>query len=302
MAWFKRKTNESTRAAEPDGPAPAPGSLEAEVAAWRAKFDLQNEVYSSEASVAELWEWYYALTELRDLNAASALLYDIRPSLEAALAQAPEAVWAAERMIEWHHNAMRFLRFDPDDFAEFSFYAEIFALTDEREGIVFIRGQQARLGLLNNYQNWVQQGGDAAALPEDQAEFLADLHDHQLDRTLDLLAELHAAQRYEELVPLKRSLYRYYRQSQQPNAAVGIMKELLHDLPHLPDYQASDSADVNLELGHLFMQYAKPKVAQQYYEAAQAQYLATGEAFEIMALQAESLAQDAQALAAQPAD
>ena len=91
---------------------------------------------------------------------------------------------------------------------------------------------------------------------------------------------------------MQRTLGRFWFQNAELEKAATIYSSILDRLPSLPSYSPTDEADLQLELGQLFLQSNRIEQAKTALAQAQALYEQAGEEFELLALQAEALLAD----------
>jgi tetratricopeptide (TPR) repeat protein len=226
---------------------------------------------------------------LRDYDGASNVLAKLRLALDAALADSPEDESILLAHIEWLHTAIRFVMHNDDDYEEYAYYRQIAAVCNGKKGLLGVRGVQSRLGLVVNYNIWLARGGNPKKL---KPEVLQDIQAAETDAFQAAEAKLIELKESGELsfaVGLKRSLMRVKLQLNKPNETAAILRELIDDIPQLPDYHPAELADVWLELGNLYAAFKKFKEAIPCFEQALQYYTEAGEEYEMNAAQAEGL-------------
>lgn len=269
-----------------------PEEIDDRILEFRQTIDFEKNEYRSLEELGRLFDFMRHLIYVREFEDAADALHKTRRHLEAALEDKPGDPDLLNLWIDWNELAMRFVLPEPDTFAEFPFYREIKETCAGRGPGFDLRLMQNQLGLLTHFQNWTSMGGETGKLEESVREEMVAMQESAIDEINQQLADWKSDGAYEELVSLKRSLLRYYSFSSQPKQAIAILKELLDDLPHHPEFTPTDLADINLEIGSIFLNYNKFKTAQPYLEEARDIYEEAGEAFEIHASQADALVQE----------
>lgn len=269
-----------------------PEEVDARVAELKASFDFEQGNYANLTDLRRLFSYIRHLIYIREFEDAADVLHKTRDYLTQALEEHPDHPVLLNLWIDWNELAMRFVLPEPDQFAEYPFYADIRETCEGRDRSFQLRDLQNQLTLLNHYNNWIQAGGNTEILDETVRAEMTLLSESALDNILLVLDEWKADNDIPALVSMKRSLLRHYTLNNQPKEAVLLLKELLEELPEHPDFQVSDLADLNIEIGSIFLNYNKFKQALPYLEEARDLYEEAGEAFEVHASQADALVQE----------
>lgn len=282
-----------------DSPDTEREALLARRAAFEAQFaDLDAPTHQTPEALEQLFDYFGVLTDLADLTAALRLLPHIREHILAARQEQPDDKALIEKQIDWNLTAVRFTAHNPRQFDDYEYYAEVIDLCrtapDDVAASLEVRALQAELALVSAYRKWATDGGRLDALPDDQREYLDYLDANAANACDDQLTTWHDAQPpdYAQIIPLKRTLSRFYSQHRQPNEAIALLKELLEDLPQAPGTAPTDLADIHMEIGSILQRYKKFAAAEPYFTQAQGLYTQAGEEFEVQAAQAESWADE----------
>ncbi len=152
---------------------------------------------------------------------------------------------------------------------------------------------QSRAQLLRHYNYWLGQGGNEELLADEDKEFVQ-TSIAEYDDTWDAAYEIaEADEDYVIIVKLFRNASQYYLQTQQPNDAIACLKDALEEIPKTPDYHPSDSAELLMQIGQLFMAFKKWDIAIRYFNQALEIYHEGGEELEMLAFQAEGWIEEA---------
>lgn len=200
-----------------------------------------------------------------------------------------------ELKLEWNTLVMRFLSPRTDEFSEYPYFAEGIALTDKATGMLHMRHLQLKLGLVNNYLQWLTMGGNREALPDAQRAYLNELYQNIEQDTRASIKRFEEADEYSYSIPLKRSLGRFLMQTTQHKAGFELLEEVVKDIAQHPDYSTTDEADLRMEVGQLLAHFEQTERALEHFRTAHTQYQAAGEDFEIFAAQAEGWVEELEA-------
>jgi tetratricopeptide (TPR) repeat protein len=269
-----------------------PDEIDERIAAYRQSIDLKNQVYSTTDDFNRIFDYIRHLIYVREFEDAARVLHEARSHLEKAVEHNSNDLKFLNLWIDWNELAMRFVLPEPDQFAEYPFFKEI-------ESVCLQHGDQLRLRLLHNklallihLENWKSMGFEINMLPTEQLNGVTELIEKAISEINEHLKSWKLQSAYVELISLKRALLRYYSFTNQPKLAIEILKEMLEELPHHPQFNPTDLADINLEIGSIYFNYNKFKVAIPYLEAARDIYEAAGEEFEVHASQSDALVKE----------
>lgn len=211
-------------------------------------------------------------------------------------AQKPEekAVYEAlvRYLVEWNNLAIRLIPNTTEEYTELRYYSEIIRLCADTYPEIETNAYRAKLGLAAGYAAWASSGGVPTNLTDEDLAFIENILQNVEAETLATVEIWRAMEDYTALIPLERTLARYFVAARKPNDAVRIYKQMLLDLQRHPAYHPVDSADLQMELGALFYGHKKYQVAAGYFEDAQEGYQSAGEAYEIHAAQAAGMVED----------
>lgn len=277
-----------------------PGTLSAaELEALLAQYpapdaiDWQAPELRTFAGLQPMLQYLFALSfAARNEQAIQVAAY-LRHCIEEAFELHPGSEEMLECLMTLNQLSGRFFAiFERDHFLDYDYYQPVIRFTEGRPGRFLVENTRAKLNLLHSFQTWQKQGGMVESVPEEQTEALKQLQEAYLPGLPAVIEEQQAAGELRTAAELKRALGAFYFQTDKPNDAIRLRKELLTMLTELPDSTAAEQADVNVEIGSILAHYKKYKGALPYFEAAHALYLQAGDEFEALAAQAESLADD----------
>lgn len=269
-----------------------PEEIDARIAAYRESIDLNAHTYHALDDFHRIFDYIKHLIYVREFEDAAQILHQSRSHLEAALGANPNDLAYVNLWIDWNELAMRFVLPEPDNFAEYPFFKEIEDICNQHDESLRLRLLHNKLAVLTHLENWKTMGFEIDVLPPDQQQGVIELSTNAISEILEQLGIWKEASAYAELISLKRSLLRYYSFTNQPKQAIELLKELLKELPHHPEFTPTDLADVNLEIGSIYFNYNKYKIALPYLETARDLYEEAGVEFEVHASQAEALVQE----------
>ena len=269
-----------------------PDEIDERIAAYRKSIDLKIQVYSTTDDFQRIFDYIRHLIYVREFEDAARVLHEARVHLEKAVEQNSSHLDFLNLWIDWNELAMRFVLPEPDQFAEYPFYKEIESVCLQHGDQLRLRLLHNKLALLTHLENWKSMGFEIDLLPADQLDGVTELIENAVSEINEQIISWKAQSAFVELISIKRALLRYYSFTNQPKLAIEILKEMLEELPQHPQFNPTDLADINLEIGSIYFNYSKFKVAIPYLEAARDIYEEAGEEFEIHASQSDALVKE----------
>ncbi len=263
--------------------------------------DLTTPHWQTDAGLNELLRYLFALSfsahDSDALHTSDAIL----ACIDRRFAANPTDEMALEALLALNQLTGRyFTLYERDQLTDYEYYNRVIQRTAHAEpdapGRFIAEAVRARLGLLQSMHLWQQQGGRVEKLPDEQLQVLKQLHEEYPKAAQEQVESWLAKGQTECAILVQRAMGTYYATTGKPNDAIQVRKALLQLMSELPETaphaHTTDRAELNMEIGGILAHHQKFKAAVGYLAAAQALYAAAGEAYESLALQAETLADD----------
>lgn len=254
---------------------------------YAAELNLEAHEGKSSEEVEKFLEYLYVTMHLGDYEQASEIFATTELAIQDLVKRGEEPQKSMDLWIEWTLLALNFYQEEAQTFVCYPLYKALMDGFDLLDESVSWKRARVRLQLNHHYQHWLEQGGNADALDAEQRSFLEDLGQGFEEEYEQAMTEREEAEDWDALYKLQRSLYRFYIAKRKPNDAISVMKQTLETLPNTEGYHAADSADLNMEIGKVFLQYKKKAVARKYFVTAKEIFETCGEEMEMFVYQAE---------------
>lgn len=251
-------------------------------------FFSQSEDFSTDTETAKrIFKLIHALIYLGDYEEAIYKIHQAENIVYSLLGHDTSSLEAIDFAAEWNLLAMRFTAFHPGEFNDYPYFKEIVRLYENHPSGFHIQMVHGYISLIINYQVWKNRGGNAEKLPPDQQQELENLVANYPNQLQEMAQNAKTQGDIEKEVLLNRALARYAIAINDPNLAIGCLKVLRDILPQYPKHLSSDIADVDMEMGMLFVSYKQYSQAKPYFEQALKSYQSLSEEYELFAAQAE---------------
>jgi tetratricopeptide (TPR) repeat protein len=248
----------------------------------------------SAAEIEILFDYLTGLVVLSRHAEASTVFNALRPIVDDFRENHPQDPEGLDFFFEWSLLALRLTPESRSTFVSLPLYQELFETFDNGPVEQRYRGVQARAQLLRHYDFWQRKGGNPEVLSEEDRQYIQEAiegYDALSDAALDEVLE---REDHVTAIRLLRNAAQFYLMQKQPNDAIAALKEALEYLPLTPKYHVTDTADLQMQLGQIFMAYEKFEVAKRYFMQALETYEDSGEDYEMLAAQAEGWVDEAQ--------
>lgn len=237
--------------------------------------------------IETLFEYVQGLIMLNRHAEASAVFNSLGPIVDAYRENHPDQDDGLDYFFEWSMLALRLTQESRTAFVTMPLYHELFDTFDNGPVTLRYRGVQARGQLIRHLEFWLGKGGNFENLPEEDRAFIQTARDEYDARSEAAIEEVLEREDYVAAVRLLRNAAHFYLMMNRPNDVIASYKEALEYVPLTPNYHESDSADIYMRLGQVFMGYKKFEVAKRYFIQARDIYEAGGEELEMLAFQAD---------------
>lgn len=261
--------------------------IEPHVESLATKVQLEPYTGRSAKDIEELFEYMQGLIVLNRHEAAGKVFNALRPIIDDFRSKDPDGEPGLDYFYEWSLLALRLTPELRTDFVSLPLYRELFETFDQGPLSLRYRGVQSRAQLLRHVDYWIGKGGNLDVLAEEDKAFIEEVRDTYEELSEAAIEEVLERDDYKAGVRLLRNAAQMYLMRQKPNDAIASFKEALEYLPMVPGYHESDSAEILMQLGQIFIGYGKLEVAKRYFTEALDIYERGGEEFEMLALQAE---------------
>ncbi|MFN8393452.1 MAG: tetratricopeptide repeat protein [Bacteroidia bacterium] len=251
------------------------------------KAQLEPHEGRSAEDIETLFEYMQGLIVLNRHEAAAQVFNALRPIIDDFRAKHPDGEQGLDYFYEWSLLALRLTPESRTDFVSLPLYQELFETFDKGPESLRYRGVQSRAQMLRHVDYWIGKGGNLELLPEEDKAFILEVRDTYEELSDAAIEEVLERDDYKAGVRLLKNAAQYFLLRQKPNDAIACFKETLEYLPMVPGYHESDTAEINMQLGQIFIGYGKLEVAKRYFTEALDIYERGGEELEMLALQAE---------------
>jgi tetratricopeptide (TPR) repeat protein len=245
--------------------------------------------------IETLFEYLQGLIMLNRHVEASAAFNALRLIIDDFREKHPNDDQGFDYFYEWSLLALRLTPESRSEFVSLPLYRELFATFDNGPVKHRYRGVQARAQLTRHYDFWLgTKNGNPDLLEEDDRAFILAAREEYDALSEAAIEEVLEREDHVAAVRLLRNAAQFYLMQKRPNDAIASLKEALEYLPLTPKYHETDSADLQMQLGQIFMGYGKFEVAKRYFAQALETYTAGGEQFEMLMFQAEGWVEEAE--------
>lgn len=258
----------------------------------QARLELHSGLTRQE--IETLFEYMQGLLLLNRHEDASKVFDALRRVIDDYRKRFPSDENGLEYFYEWSLLALRLTPESRSRFVSLPLYQELFETFDEGPERLRYRGVQCRAQLVRHVDFWLSKGGSLDSLEEEDRAFIQCARDEYEARSEAAIEEVLEREDYVAAVRLLRNAAQFYLLHSRPNDAIACLKEALEYLPMTPNYHEVDSADLDMQLGQIFMGYGKFEVAKRYFAQARQIYGDGGEEFEVQMLQADGWVEEAQ--------
>jgi tetratricopeptide (TPR) repeat protein len=237
--------------------------------------------------IESLFEYMQGLIMLNRHGEAGIVFNALRPIIDDFRERRPEDESGLDYFFEWSLLALRLTPESRSTFVSLPLYREILETFDDGPVKLRYRGVQARAQLTRHIDFWIGKGGNPELLSEEDQAFITAAKDEYESRSEAAIEEVLEREDYVAAVRLLRNAAQFYMGMNRPNDVIACFKEALEYAPLTPNYHESDSADIQMQLGQVFMGYGKFDVAKRYFVQARDIYESGGEDLEMLMFQAE---------------
>jgi tetratricopeptide (TPR) repeat protein len=273
----------------------APEDIEALLQTYTARFQWAEQAYHSLDDLQAALNYYRLLVYERQLLEAADVLSAIEQNAREAHAAQPDSEAHRELLMQVLHLSLSFTVFSAREFQEWPHFREMLALTEGRTGLLHMRHQQAVIGLVGAYQQWLRLGGEPESqIPEDRSR-LNELFTTLDERVRASIAELEAQQHGAHALQLMRTYARHLYEAGGHTAGEELLRRVIDNRHHLPNPVPQDEADLRLELGQLLMLVNAPERAMPEFQRALELYTTGGDIYEMQVYQTEGWLEEAEA-------
>lgn len=243
--------------------------------------------------IESLFKYMHGLQSQGNIEEAAKIFHSLKPIIDAFRAEAEHEEAGLEYFYEWSTMALVLTPESMKSFVSLPLYQEMLEAFDNGPEKLRYRGVQVRCQLLSHFNFWLNKGGKEEDLEEEDHNFITDSI-AEYDDLWELAYEFASANEdHDVLVKIFKNASQYHLIRNEPNDAIGCLKDALEHLPNTQNYQAADSADLLMQIGRLFMAFNKPQIAIRYFNEAIEIYHEGGEDLEMLAFQAEGWIEEA---------
>lgn len=266
----------------------------AHVAQLQAEVKVEPNHGRTAAEIELLFEYLHGLVIQNLHGQAGAVFAALRPIIDDYRERLPDDEAGLEYFFDWSMMALRLTPEQRSAFVSLPLYHELFETFDEGPVSLRYRGVQARAQLGRHVDFWISKGGNLDLLDEEDREFILNAQEEYESRSEAAIEEVLEREDYVAAVRLLRNAAQFYLEHKRPNDAIASLKEALEYVPQTPNYHPTDTAELQMQLGQVFMGYGKFEVALRYFRQAKEIYEEGGEDLEILMFQAEGWIEEAQ--------
>lgn len=245
------------------------------------------------AQIQAAFEWMHALTQTGEHKLSSAVFHKLETAVQGWHSKHPGDSEAIGFFYEWGLMAIQLTPESKEQFVCIQLYRDLFEAIMEGPVTQHYRAVELKLQLLQHYNFWLERGGKAENLLEEDALMLDDAQPGFEGLYEDITDAAEEREDFDSACKLYRIAARYYFAMDQPNDGIGCLKAILEDLPNTSDYVPAAKGELLIEIGKVFMGFNKPSAALKYFQEAMEVYQTEGEEYEIQFLQAESWKENA---------
>lgn len=212
--------------------------------------DIQ-ELFNYINAVVFLSQWEKGARILRDMKLVidEYFLDAVNPEME----EKPDVEVALDFLVDWHMLSLRFTPETRKDFSDVEHYRELLHAFDQAPAKFRISEIRAKLQMIHHYKHWLGRGGDVDALSDEDYEMLEGMSNDYMDELNGMLAEKENEEAWDDLISVKRTLFKYFSYRGKPNDAIATLKELMTLVPKKEGYHPSDLADLQMELAKIYL-------------------------------------------------
>jgi tetratricopeptide (TPR) repeat protein len=255
---------------------------------------LEPQAGRTAVEIETLFDYMTGLVMLTRHEEASTVFTALRPMIDDYRETHPDDPEGLEFFFEWSLLALRLTPESRSAFVSLPLYVELFETFDTGPLQLRYRGVQARAQLVRHYDFWMRKGGNPDQLSEEDRQFIQDAIDGYDALSEAALDEVMEREDHVTAIRLLRNAAQFYLMQKRPNDAIAALKEALEYIPHTPKYHITDTADLQMQMGQIFLAFEKYEVAKRYFMQALETYEASGEDYEMLAAQAEGWVDEAQ--------
>ncbi|HHG84059.1 MAG TPA: hypothetical protein ENJ82_04855 [Bacteroidetes bacterium] len=197
-------------------------------------------------------------------------------------------------LIDWSLQALRFTPEQQDTFVCMPIYTDLFAAIEAGPASMKYQAIRGQLQMIRHYEFWQSKGGNPEKLAEADQATLENAVSSFPEAVEAAIEAEQATETWEALVRLCRYASSFSLSKRKPNDAIGHLKMALQYLPETKEYHIADAADLNMQLGTIFLEYKKYDVAIRYFGQAKSMYESGGEELEMFVFQAEGWVEEAE--------
>lgn len=205
-----------------------------------------------------------------------------------------DAEKALRFLIDWSLLALRYTPEQRETFVCLPIYKDLFAAIETGPEKMKYQAIRAQLQLIRHFDFWQSQGRNPEALPAEEREMLETAVSSFPETAEAALEKAQADEHWEALVRICRYASSFYLSARKPNEAIRSLKLAIQYIPQTENYHVADAADLNMQLGTVFLEYKKYDVSIKYFQTAKDLYESEGDELEMFAFQAEGWIEEAE--------
>ena len=259
----------------------------------------------TEDVIQDMFNYLNAVVFLKQWEKGARVLRDMKPVIDEyfndavkegeeseveATGKSEDIELALDYLVDWHMLSLRFTPETRKDFSDIEHYRELLHAFEVAPPKFRVNEIRAKLQMIHHYNHWISRGGDVELLSDEDYDLLQGLSEEYMDELEELLEEQEKVGEWDNLIRVKRTLHRYFVYRGQANNAIKTIKELIELMPKKEDYTAADTADLQMDLAKIYMNYKKWKTAWKYFSLAKKNY--EKDDLEMFVMQAESWAEE----------